>query len=70
MTDDTCGMLHQLLHVRPPSDVAIPQFEPKLYPRLLGSVEHSAGANLRFKHQNWHQPGALLAADRQRLTQI
>jgi len=49
MTDDTRGTLHQLLHVRPPQDVTIPNFEPKLYPRLLESVEHSAGANLRFK---------------------
>jgi hypothetical protein len=49
MTDDTRGTLHHLLHVRPPQDVTIPNFEPKLYPRLLESVEHSAGANLRFK---------------------
>jgi len=49
MTDDRRGTLHQLLHVRPPQDVTIPNFEPKLYPRLLESVEHSAGANLRFK---------------------
>jgi hypothetical protein len=49
MTDDTRGTLHQLLHVRPPQDVTIPNFEPQLYPRLLESVEHSAGANLRFK---------------------
>jgi hypothetical protein len=38
-----------LLHVRPPQDVTFPNFEPKLYPRLLESVEESAGANLRFK---------------------
>jgi len=49
MTDDTRGTLHQLLHVRPPQDVTIPEFDPKLYPRLMESVEHSAGANLRFK---------------------
>jgi hypothetical protein len=49
MTDDTRGTLHQLLHVRPPQDVTIPRFEPKLYPRLLESVEHSPGAHLRFK---------------------
>src|SRR5215469_11850529 len=49
MTDDTRGTLHQLLHVRPPQEVTIPNFEPKLYPRLLESAEHSAGANLRFK---------------------
>jgi type IV secretory pathway TraG/TraD family ATPase VirD4 len=49
MTDDRRGTLHQLLHVRPPQDVTIPNFEPKLYPRLLESVEYSAGANLRFK---------------------
>ncbi|MGB7556383.1 MAG: hypothetical protein WBM04_18595, partial [Candidatus Korobacteraceae bacterium] len=49
MTDDTRGTLHQLLHVRPPQDVTVPNFEPKLYPRLLESVVQSAGANLRFK---------------------
>jgi hypothetical protein len=49
MTDDTRGTLHQLLHVRPPQDVAVPQFEPELYPRLRQSLEQSAGANLRFK---------------------
>jgi hypothetical protein len=49
MTDDTRGTLHQLLHVRPPLDVTFPNFEPKLYPRLLESVEDSTGANLRFK---------------------
>jgi hypothetical protein len=49
MTDDTRGTLHQLLHVRLPQDVTVPNFEPRLYPRLLESVEHSTGANLRFK---------------------
>ena len=49
MTDDTRGTLHQLLHVRPPQDVTIPNFEPKLYRRMLESVEDSVGANLRFK---------------------
>jgi hypothetical protein len=34
---------------RLPQDVTFPNFEPKLYPRLLESVEQSAGANLRFK---------------------
>jgi hypothetical protein len=48
MTDDTRGTLHQLLHIRPPQDVRIPDFEPELYPRLRESREHSAGANLRF----------------------
>ena len=49
VTDDTRGTLHQLLHVRAPQDVTITNFEPKLYPRLLESLEQSAGANLRFK---------------------
>src|SRR6266496_2103806 len=49
MTDDTRGTLHQLLHVRPPQDVTIPNFEPKLYRRLRESWEQSAGINLRFK---------------------
>jgi len=48
MTHDTRGTLHQLLHVRPPQDVSVPNFEPELYPRLRESREHSAGANLRF----------------------
>jgi type IV secretory pathway TraG/TraD family ATPase VirD4 len=49
MTDDTRGTLHQLLHVRPPHDVTIPNFEPELYARLRQSREQSAGANLRFR---------------------
>lgn len=48
MTDDTRGTLHQLLHVRPPQDVAIPRFQPELYPRTRQSRDHSTGANLRF----------------------
>ena len=48
MADDTRGTLHQLLHIRPPQDVKIPNFEPELYRRLRESREHSAGANLRF----------------------
>src|SRR6202142_1242546 len=49
MTDDTRGTLHQLLHVRPPQDVRIPNFEPELYVRTRQSREQSTGANLRFK---------------------
>ena len=49
MTDDTRGTLHSLLHVRPPADVIIPNFEPELYPRLRHSRADSVGANLRFK---------------------
>jgi hypothetical protein len=49
MTDDTRGTLHQLLHVRPPQDVRVPNFEPELFPRLRQSLEQSGGANLRFK---------------------
>src|SRR6266699_2972007 len=48
MADDTRGTLHQLLHIRPPQDVTIPNFEPELYQRLRESRERSAGANLRF----------------------
>jgi len=48
MTDDTCGTLHRLLHVRPPQDVGIPNFEPELYPRMRLSRADSTGANLRF----------------------
>src|SRR5580693_2622301 len=49
MTDDTRGTLHQLLHIRPPQDVRIPNFEPELYARTRQSREQSTGANLRFK---------------------
>lgn len=49
MTDDTRGTLHAHLHVRPPTDVTIPNFEPELYPRLKQSRATSVGANLRFK---------------------
>jgi TraM recognition site of TraD and TraG len=48
MTDDTRGTLHQLLHVRPPQDVATPNFAAELYPRMRQSHADSAGANLRF----------------------
>lgn len=49
MTDDVRGTLHAHLHVRPPADVAIPNFRPELYPRLKQSRATSVGANLRFK---------------------
>jgi hypothetical protein len=49
MTDDTRGTLHAHLHVRPPADIRVPQFEPVLYPRLKQSRMSSVGANLRFK---------------------
>jgi hypothetical protein len=49
MTDDTRGTLHTHLHVRPPADVSIPNFEPEIYPRLRHSRADSVGANLRFK---------------------
>ena len=49
MTDDTRGTLHAHLHVRPPTDVTIPNFEPELYLRLKQSRATSVGANLRFK---------------------
>src|SRR5713101_61283 len=49
MTDDTRGTLHTHLHVRPPTDVTIPNFEPELYPRLKQSRATSVGANLRCK---------------------
>ena len=49
MTDDTKGTLHAHLHVRPPTNVTVPHFEPELYPRLRQSRAASEGANLRFK---------------------
>ena len=56
MTDDTRGTLHTLLHVRPPTDVTVPNFEPQLYPRLKHSKAGSPGANLRFKRQDAPAP--------------
>ena len=50
MTDETEGTLHTLLHVRPPADVSIPGWTPKLLPRLRQSRLNSVGANLRFKN--------------------
>src|SRR5271155_5835224 len=49
MSDDTRGTLHSLVQVRPPDEVAIPGFQPVLYPRLLHSRAESSGANLRFR---------------------
>lgn len=49
MTDDMLGTLHSHLHVRPSTDVTIPNFRPELYPRLKQSRATSVGANLRFK---------------------
>ena len=56
MTDDTRGTLHAHLHVRPPTDVAVPHFEPELYPRLKQSRATSHGANLRFKSPEFSGP--------------
>jgi len=56
MTDDTHGTLHAHLHVRPPTDVTIPNFEPELYPRLKQSRATSVGANLRFKSRELAGP--------------
>jgi hypothetical protein len=49
MSDDTRGTLHSLLQVRPPEEVAIPGFQPVVYPRLLHTRTESSGANLRFR---------------------
>jgi hypothetical protein len=49
MSDDTRGTLHSLVQVRPPDEVAIPDFQPVIYPRLLHSRAESSGANLRFR---------------------
>src|SRR5688572_15647101 len=51
MTDPVKGTLHGRLHVRPPSDVRVPLFEPTLLPKLESSREDTEGANLRFKDQ-------------------
>src|SRR5215471_1426118 len=50
MTDNTKGMLHQHLHVRPPQDITLPGFKWELLPRLRHSLaDEQQGANLRFK---------------------
>src|SRR5438445_380768 len=46
MTDPIQGTLHGRLHVRPPSDVRVPLFEPTVLPKLESSREDSEGANL------------------------
>ena len=51
MTDPIRGTLHGRLHVRPPSDIRVPCFEPMMFPRLRPSRDDSQGANLRFKDQ-------------------
>src|SRR5438876_2335744 len=50
MTDDAQGVLHSRLHIRAPEEIAVPCFEPKLYPRLRHSLSKSTGANLCFKN--------------------
>jgi hypothetical protein len=49
MTDPIQGTLHGRLHVRPPSDVRVPCFEPTVFPKLKSSRSDAEGANLRFK---------------------
>ena len=56
MTDHARGTLHSHLHVRPPTDVAIPNFEPEIFPRLRQSRATSEGANLRFKCAEFSGP--------------
>ncbi len=51
MTDPVQGTLHGRLHVRPPSDVRVPCFEPTMFPKLRPSRADAKGANLRFKDQ-------------------
>lgn len=51
MTDPVKGTVHGQLHIRPPSDVRVPCFEPTLFPKLRSSRADSKGANLRFKDQ-------------------
>ena len=50
MTDDTEGTLHRHLHVRPPENVPVSQFDGTLAPRLRPSRADVRGANLRFKN--------------------
>lgn len=51
MTDPVQGTMHGRLHVRPPSDIRVPCFEPGMFPKLLSSRVDARGANLRFKDQ-------------------
>jgi len=51
MTDAVQGTLHGRLHVRPPADIRVPFFEPRLFPNLIASRDDATGANLRFKDQ-------------------
>lgn len=56
MTDDTRGTLHAHLHVRPPTNVTIPNFQLELHPQLKQSRATSVGANLRFKSPAFAEP--------------
>src|SRR5688572_24397576 len=49
MTDAVRGTLHGRLHVRPPSDVRVPCFEPAMFPRLRSSRDDSQGAKRAFQ---------------------
>lgn len=51
MTDPVQGTMHGRLHVRPPSDIRVPCFEPTMFPKLRSSRADVKGANLRFKDQ-------------------
>ena len=51
MTDPIQGTMHGRLHVRPPSDIRVPCFEPTMFPKLRSSRADVRGANLRFKDQ-------------------
>jgi len=51
MTDPIQGTMHGRLHVRPPSDIRVPCFEPTMFPKLRSSRVDVRGANLRFKDQ-------------------
>ena len=51
MTDPIQGTMHGRLHVRPPSDIRVPCFEPTMFAKLRSSRADVRGANLRFKDQ-------------------
>lgn len=56
-TDNRLGTLHSHLHVRRPLDFPWADFEPLLFPRLVGPQSLSDGANLKFSDSGSRRGG-------------
>ena len=53
MSDDTRGTLHSLLQIRPPEEVAVPGFQPALYPRICTRARNRVAPTSDSKTRNW-----------------